>query len=362
MKIALYLDLPYGGAYRTMEEVSKRLQIKHDITVFGNTGTDQISTSRIISDFNSLVTQRLRQKYLAKKIDSGNFDVVFVTHDRHLQAPWILRYLKTKTVFLCQEPTRAFFEKFLDVSANLPFLNRVYEKTNRLLRKQAEVENASFATKIIANSNYSVESIFRAYGRVATPIYLGIDSKQFFPKLLVRNNQVLIVGNDEPQKGLRFAISSLSLVSKEIRPKLIIASPRSVINRDLISFAKNKKVSIKNICGLNPYQLCDVYNQSQATLATAYLEPFGLSVIESMACGTPVIAVSEGGFRETIINNKTGLLVERDSKKFASAITKLIGDKKLCESISKLSVMKAKKHFGWDNTVLKIEKLLYETI
>ena len=130
----------------------------------------------------------------------------------------------------------------------------------------------------------------------------------------------------------------------------------------LLTLLKNKRVSINNLCGLDPYQLCDVYNRSQATLATAYLEPFGLSVIESMACGTPVIAVSEGGFRETIINNKTGLLVERDGEKFALAITKLIGDKKLYKSISDLSIIRAKKLFGWDNTVLKIEKLLYETI
>ena len=39
-------------------------------------------------------------------------------------------------------------------------------------------------------------------------------------------------------------------------------------------------------------------------------EDFGMSPVESMACGTPVIGVDEGGLRETIIQNKTGKLIQ----------------------------------------------------
>jgi glycosyltransferase involved in cell wall biosynthesis len=257
-----------------------------------------------------LVIQRFIQKRLAKEIDSLSYDLVFVTHDRSLASPWVLRYLKTKTVFLCQEPTRAYFEKFLDIDPGLSFLQRLYEKVNRYFRKNIETENIIHATKVIANSCYSVESIFRAYGVVSAPIYLGIDTDQFFPMKTKKLNQVIIVGNDEPQKALRFAVRSLSLIPKNIRPSLVIASPRTALDKSFLVFAKSLKVEIKNLYGLKPDELCREYNHSVVTIATAFLEPFGLSVIESMACGTPVLAVKEAGFRETIENGVTGILVE----------------------------------------------------
>lgn len=362
MKIAVYFGLPYGGAYRSMEEICKRMAKSHDVHFFENCSPTRTKKTRVLSDINSLVIERIRQKKLAQKIDSQKFDLVFVTHDEHLQAPWILRYLKTKTVFLCQEPTRAFFEKFLDIDPNLPLINKLYERTNRYFRKTAEITNAQYATTTIANSCYSVESIFRSYGTISTPIYLGIDNKQFHPQKTKRQNQILLVGNDEPQKGLKLAIDSVSCVPSKIRPKLLIASPRSIISKQLVHYAKLKGVNLKNVCHLNPDQLSKVYNQSLLTLATASLEPFGLSVVESMACGTPVVAVCEGGFRETVIDGKTGLLTPRNAQKIATAISKLISDRLLYKKISQQAVSRATRYFSWDITFTKIEKVFNETI
>lgn len=47
--------------------------------------------------------------------------------------------------------------------------------------------------------------------------------------------------------------------------------------------------------------------------ATIYIpvdEDFGMSPLESMACGTPVIGVNDGGLKETIIDGKTGILID----------------------------------------------------
>lgn len=355
MKIAVYFDLPYGGAYRSMEEILLRLKKDHTVTIFKSETLVVPTFGRISRDWEAIVAQKRKQKKLAQKIDNLKFDLVFVTHDRFLQAPWILRFLKTKSVFLCQEPTRAFFEKFLDVDEKLPLPNKVYEKINRFFRKKAEVKNASFATKIIANSHYSVESIFRSYGQVSTPIYLGFDSHQFFPKKLKKLNQVMIVGNNEPQKALIFAVDAVSLVSPKNRPNLLIACPRSGLDGEFKKYAKTKKVKLIEKCGLTPEELCHDYNQSLATLATAHLEPFGLSVIESIACGTPVIAVNEGGFRETISDGKNGFLIARDAHLFAKKITEIVSLKSLFPNINS-----SVKDFTWDNTVKKIENIFYE--
>jgi glycosyltransferase involved in cell wall biosynthesis len=58
------------------------------------------------------------------------------------------------------------------------------------------------------------------------------------------------------------------------------------------------------------------------------LEPFGLVTLEALACGTPVVAVCEGGPREILVEGVTGRLVPRDEANFADALDALLADPK----------------------------------
>jgi glycosyltransferase involved in cell wall biosynthesis len=53
-----------------------------------------------------------------------------------------------------------------------------------------------------------------------------------------------------------------------------------------------------------------------------------------MACGTPVIAVNEGGPREAVVNNETGILTERDEARFAEAVTLILTEEKRRQQMS----------------------------
>lgn len=361
MRIAVFYDLPAGGASRTMEEVLKILNRHHEIIIFQDPKVfSWTKNNRFLRDFESIHFQSFKQRRLAKKIDNQKFDICFVSHDRHSQAPWILRFLKTPSVFLCQEPTRAYFEEFLHIDPKLPLLNKIYESINRKIRKQIEISNARFAERVVVNSRYSVESIFRAFGVNATPIHLGIDPKEYFPENISKKNQVVIVGNNEPQKDLPLAVDSVSIIDKKNRPTLVIASPRNSDMRDIVKQAKRKNVKLELLIGLDQSKLRKIYNQSKLTLALAHLEPFGLSVVESLACGTPVIAVNEGGFKETVIDKKTGILVERDPQIIADAISLVLIDKKILSQMGEMGKKDALLRFTWDNTVSKLEKEFYE--
>lgn len=364
MKIAVYHDLPFGGAHIAMEEILKRLSQKHEIRVFNNQSHSPLNfpPRRLWTDLDSLLLQPFKQRRLATAIDRGHFDLVLVSHDRHFQAPWILRFLKTPTLFLCQEPTRALFEQFLAVDPKLPTLNYYYEIINRFFRKNIEIKNAGFATKIIANSVYSTEAIFRAYGLSATPILLGYNPQNFFPESNRKKNQVIIVGNHEPQKALIFGLECLSQIPLRDRPHLIIVSPRHRQNKELIKLAKKSAISLKIYEKISVPTLRRLYNQSQISLALAHLEPFGLSVVESLACGTPVVAVREGGFREIIVHGRTGLLIERNAAQIALAIQTLSGDPQKLLAMSKAGIIDVKKRFTWTRTVDQLEKALHETI
>ena len=81
-----------------------------------------------------------------------------------------------------------------------------------------------------------------------------------------------------------------------------------------------------------------------------------------MACGTPVIAVKEGGFRETVRHNQTGLLIERDPRELAKAILYLMENKDIWEKFSKNGFQWIKSNFSLKRMVDQIEREIYDLI
>jgi glycosyltransferase involved in cell wall biosynthesis len=103
-------------------------------------------------------------------------------------------------------------------------------------------------------------------------------------------------------------------------------------------------------------RLAHLYQSSIATFCAARLEPFGLSALESLCCGTPVIAVREGGFREIVADGVNGLLVGRNPAEAAAAVVAVL-DGTLGTDPSKLraSVLPA---WSWDRAAAKLESIV----
>jgi glycosyltransferase involved in cell wall biosynthesis len=70
-------------------------------------------------------------------------------------------------------------------------------------------------------------------------------------------------------------------------------------------------------------ELIDLYARCKGLICTAQDEDFGLTPLEAMASGKPVVAVNEGGFKETIVNGRTGLLVEADANELVKAVKEI---------------------------------------
>jgi len=161
------------------------------------------------------------------------------------------------------------------------------------------------------------------------------------------------VGSCRPSKGYDFLIRSLALIDPELRPKLVIVSNFSEPGWDdyLKNLASDLKVDLDILNLIDDEKLVLLYNKAKLILYAPYLEPFGLVPLEAMSCGTPVVAVKEGGVRETVIHEKTGLHTERDETLFAEATLELLtNDEKRNEmSINALKSIKeywTLKHAG----------------
>jgi glycosyltransferase involved in cell wall biosynthesis len=71
-------------------------------------------------------------------------------------------------------------------------------------------------------------------------------------------------------------------------------------------------------------KLIELYGRCRGLIATSRDEPFGMNAVEAMASGKPVIAVKEGGYRETIVDDVTGALVDASEAGIIDGV-KLIG-------------------------------------
>lgn len=121
---------------------------------------------------------------------------------------------------------------------------------------------------------------------------------------------------------------------------------------------QSKPSNVKVKSWITDKELVDLYANCKGVLATAKEEDYGMSPVEAMASGKPVIASNEGGYKETIINGKTGILVDNiDDKKLALAIQKL--GKEIEQNPLKFKTACQKQAAKFDTKIF-IEKILKE--
>jgi glycosyltransferase involved in cell wall biosynthesis len=90
-------------------------------------------------------------------------------------------------------------------------------------------------------------------------------------------------------------------------------------------------------------------------------ESFGLAILESMACGTPVVATRTGGAQELIGDQKAGLLVNiGDSSALANAIASLLENPVLANEIAAAASVRARENFGLEQMVKGTEGVYIE--
>ena len=277
------------------------------------------------------------QKKMANDINEGDYDLVFSDKDSMFTAsPFILKYINKPLVYYCHEPIRN--EKILKklMFKQEKFYDKLYSRFIEKKYIELDLEYAKYADYILTNSYYSHENLLRIYGLNSHVSYPGIDASLFYCKNFPRENFILSVGSISEHKGFDFIIRSIGKIDKKIRPKLIITGYASKIRwkNYLIQLAKEEQVELELLEGIPFEELVDLYNKAKLFVFGSYLEPLGLVPLEALSCGTPVVAVKEGGIRETIKHNQNGLLVDRDERLFSEAIVKLLTNDEMWNKFS----------------------------
>lgn len=285
----------------------------------------------------SLADLEVTQKRLADMINCGDYEVIFVDQDQHTMSPFILRFLEKPSVYYCHQPSR----RSESVLIKTLWQSGCYEGLDGLARRighwylrlkipSIDKRNASSAGYVLSNSCFSREAILRTYRLNSFVCYPGIDTEAFYPMHLPRQNYVLSVGDLRPAKGYEFVIRALGHIDEKTRPKFIIVSAAVVQTwkRYVEQLSTQMGVQLEVRTLISDTELVQLYNQASLFVYAPYLEPFGLAPLEAMACGTPVVAVREGGVRESIPHGEAGILTERDEAMFAGAVAELVSDER----------------------------------
>jgi glycosyltransferase involved in cell wall biosynthesis len=303
---------------------------------------------------------------MAAAIDEGDFDVVLATHDQFTHAPGVLRHLRTPSAYFCQEPLRFVYEAPVGLAMRPSgglvsrAIRAAATAAARGVLRPVDARNTRAATMILANSVYSHESIMRAYGRAARVVYLGVDTVRFRGLQLDRGNLVLTVGALHPAKGLDFVVASLARIPAARRPSLVVVSDRGygAFRERLEAQAARCGVSLEIHMRVGEAELVEWYNRARLLAYAPYLEPFGLVALEAMACGTPVVAVAEGGTRESIRADETGLLTMRDEAAFAGAVDRVASDAALASRLSVAAAAEVRRRWTWESSTQQLEAAL----
>ncbi len=193
-------------------------------------------------------------------------------------------------------------------------------------------------------------------------IPLGVDTKIFRPateNASREETEILFVGSLYPVKGVKYLIESMKYVIREekgIKLRIVGEGPEKKRLRSLVDrFRLKDKVIFEGFVPHNEivkyYQNCDLF--CFLTLG----EPFGMAILEAMACGKPVIASNIGGPAEIIKNSETGFLVNpKNTKLVAERIIQLVKNKKL----RKMMGRKARKIVTEKYSLEKISEKYYK--
>jgi glycosyltransferase involved in cell wall biosynthesis len=115
---------------------------------------------------------------------------------------------------------------------------------------------------------------------------------------------------------------------------------------EMVAFARSLDVVLEVRKMVTDAQLVELLSGAVCMIYSSNLEPFGFAPLEANACGTPVIAVAEGGVRETIIHGKNGFLANPNPQEIAHYIQQLNENQELRQEMISFAINNVQQNWS----------------
>jgi phosphoheptose isomerase/glycosyltransferase involved in cell wall biosynthesis len=256
------------------------------------------------------------------------------------------------------------------------------------IRFEIEDRITAEADRIIAECPQDKEDLLTLYHANAEKISIvpcGFDRDELSPvdqstarRLLglpQKERIILQLGRMVPRKGVDNVIRGLARLVHEyhLTTRLLIVggeadepgAPPSPELQRLKEIAEEEGVSkyVTFVGQKSREELKYYYSAADVFISTPWYEPFGITPVESMACGTPVIGSNVGGIQYTVVDGKTGYLVEPDDPdQLASRLADLFNRPVLLHQFGLQGIRRANQHFTWEKVTGSIAGIYEEVI
>lgn len=218
----------------------------------------------------------------------------------------------------CHTPTRAFYDLYDSFLQRQPFYIKPFFMAWVSIHKPLSEYYMGHVERIVVNSKNTQLRVAKYQHRNTTIIYPPIDvSKYKFEKC---GDFWLSVNRLYPEKRVELQIDAFRLLQNE---KLIIVGGYAEGDHAATYVEKIKRDVPKNVDivkSVTEKDLICLYNNCKGFITTAMDEDFGMTPVEAMASGKPVIAVMEGGYLESVVDGTTGILIDADTSSIISAM------------------------------------------
>ncbi len=361
-----------GGGERVILEIAKRYNpiiytVKYDpIQTFPELKEFDIRVFKIPKSFGylkfilgeesatSAISSYIYSTYKIKE----DYDVI----NAHGTPSELIRLNNPRVLWYCHTPNRAAFDLYAARQAQRPLHKRAMMGLSIEIFKHFEYKAVPKIEKIVVNSKNTKGRVEKYLHRKdAEVIYPFADEEKFhegpYEKYFFYPSRIT------PEKRQDLIINAFREFSKRNKEfKLIFAGFLSSSKRAYFEKLKelSKGLNVEFILSPSDEKMVELYSNAYAILFAAINEDFGLIPLEAGLSKKPIISVNEGGPKETVINGKTGFLVDVDAKAFSEKMLYLAERPEVVEEMGREAYKHIKANFSKRRFFEKFDRALRE--
>lgn len=321
LKIALVHDYikEYGGAERVLESLHELFPQAPIYTAFykeDSLAYKRLKGAKIIPSwvqhipyFATKLHSPLR--FLAPLIwgsfDLSEYDIVISSASWYITKGFKKKNNKPVEICYCHTPPRWLYGYRTSIEWQKYWPVKFYGMIVGHFMRVYDFNAAQKVDQFVANSEEVKMRIKKFYRRDATVIYPPV-TLPAVPKVK-REDYYFVVARIVGGKGLSLAVEAAA----QLGTKLKIAGVPAGYYSEYKALSEKAKGNVEFLGYVTDKELVKLYAGAKAFFALSEDEDFGITPVEAMLCGTPVIAYYGGGYKETVIDGKTGIFFKKYS-------------------------------------------------
>jgi D-inositol-3-phosphate glycosyltransferase len=241
------------------------------------------------------------------------------------------------------------------------------------------------ADRVIAECPQDKSDLVRLYDANARRISMvpcGVDLDVFAPYPRMHARRELGVAPDEfvvlqlgrlvPRKGIDNVIRAVAQVDRGVRMRLLVVGGDARVPDERATPEIARLRGVAEACGVSDRvtfighrqrdELRACYAAADVFVTTPWYEPFGITPLEAMACGTPVIGSAVGGIQYSVVDGVTGFLVPpHDPAALARRLVQLHENPSLAQALGRGGMRRVRSMFTWQRVSRELADV-YESV